>query len=246
MMVFVPLFALTAGTFLKFFGIFYIDEPWTTEHWRGAFDSPSFKGALGNTIRLALATALIALVMFTLLAYIIVRTRLRGRGILDFLTWMPSIIPGVVLGLGYLWVFLYTPLLREVYGTVWILVIVTVLASMTLGVQILKTGMAQIGHELEEASAASGATFGQTLRRVLVPLISPTLVVVGLTAFAATASATSHVALLSTSGNQPLSILQLNLMADSAYGPASVISIVLLVLTVGAAVVARLLGYRRY
>ncbi len=76
------------------------------------------------------------------------------------------------------------------------------------------------------------------------PLIAPSLAVVGVLAFSAAARATSHVALLSTAGNQPLSILQLNLMSDNNFEAASVVGVFILLLTVGVAFVARFLGLR--
>lgn len=246
LMTVIPAVALVTGTFMKIFGVFGIPEPWTLAHWATALDSPIFTRATINSISLSLVTTLVAVVLFSTISYLIVRTRFRGRGLLDFLAWMPSIIPGIVLGLGYLWVFLNTPVLEETYGTIWILVIVAALGSMTLTVQMVKSSLRQLGSELEEASAASGASKLQTIGLIVVPLLAPTLVVVAVTAFSATARTTSHVALLATSRNQPLSILQLNQMADNAYGPASVIGVLLLLMTVGVALLARMFGYRDY
>jgi iron(III) transport system permease protein len=148
------------------------------------------------------------------------------------------------MGLGYLYLFLGTPFLRPIYGTTFILVLVAALGSITLTTQVLKTNLAQLGAELEEASAASGATWWLTLRHVVVPLMAPSLAVVGVLAFSAAARATSSVALLATHNNQPLSILQLNLLTDNNFEAASVIGVFILLMTVGVAAAARLLGLR--
>ena len=82
------------------------------------------------------------------------------------------------------------------------------------------------------------------MRYITVPLMAPSLAVVGVLAFSAAARATSHVALLSTHNNQPLSILQLNLLSDNNFEAASVIGVFILLMTVGVAGVARIFGLR--
>ncbi len=113
------------------------------------------------------------MVAFGLIAYIIVRTTFYGRGALDFLVWLPSTLPGIVMGLGYLWLFLGTPFLRPIYGTTFILILVASLGSITLTTQILKGNLLQLGAELEEASSVSGGSWWRTLCHVTLPLIAP-------------------------------------------------------------------------
>ncbi len=124
------------------------------------------------------------------------------------------------------------------------LILVTALASITLGTQITKASLLQLGHELEEASWASGASWWHTFRRVVLPLIAPTVAVVGVLMFATGARATGSIALLSNSSNQPLSMLQLSLLSTNQYGAASVVGVLLLFMTVGVALIARFAGLR--
>jgi iron(III) transport system permease protein len=244
MMKLVPVARVFLGTFMKLFGFVTINDPWTMDNWRTVLGNANFIRALMNSIIISFSTAVVAMLGFFYLAYLIVRTRFAGRGLLDFLVWLPSTLPGIVIGLGYLWLFLGTPFLRPVYGTTAILVIVAALGSITLTTQILKTSLMQLGSELEEASWASGAAWWYTLRRVVIPLIAPSMAVVGVLAFATSARATSHVALLSTNSNRPLSMLQLDMMADNNFEAATVVGVFILLLTVGVAAVARLFGLR--
>ena len=241
----IPVAALVIGSFQRFFGVFTIPEPWTLDNWTTILGSPFFSISFQNTIVLGVATALVAVVWFSTVAYMITRKRRRGSGALDFFAWLPSVLPGVVLGLGYLWLFLSVPFLRAIYGTVWILVLVCALGSMTLSVQYLKNGFRQLGHEMEEASRASGAGQIATLRHVILPLLSPALVVAGVLAFSSAVRATSHVALLSTSQNMPLSILQLNQTSEGGYAGAAVVGVVIFAITLVAAILMRIFGYRR-
>jgi iron(III) transport system permease protein len=239
-----PALLVVLGTFMNLFGKFTIPQPWTLKNWQTVLASPTFSRALVNTLLISVGSAVLAMVAFTGLAYIIVRTRFRARGVLDILVWLPSTFPGIILGLGFLWLFLGTWFLRPLYGTTFLLILVAALGGMTLTTQIVKTSMLQLGAELEEASHASGAAWLYTWRRVVLPLIAPTIAVVGVLGFSFAARTTGSIALLSTATNQPLSMLQLTMAASSQYGPASVVGVFLMLLTVGAAIVARALGLR--
>lgn len=239
-----PVILVVLGTFMSHFGMFNVRDVWTLQSWVTVLRDSNFTNALVNSLVLASGTAILAMVTFGLLAYLIVRTRFYARSTLDFMVWLPSTLPGILMGLGYLYLFLGTPFLRPLYGTTFILMLVAALGSITLTTQVLKSHLRQLGAEMEEASAASGAAWHQTLRRVIVPLMAPSLAIVGVLAFSAAARATSHVALLATHNNQPLSILQLNLLSDNNFEAASVIGVFILLMTVGVAIVARILGLR--
>src|SRR5207237_40553 len=130
---------------------------------------------------------------YALLAYISVRTRYRWRGLIDFLTWVPATIPGIVLGLGMLWMFLDTPPLRPLYGTLAILVVALLVNSMTTGVQLIKSNMMQLGNDMEEASAVSGGSWLYTFRRIVVPILAPVLLSVGTLTFIAATRNVSNI-----------------------------------------------------
>lgn len=243
-MTLLPVGLVVIGTFMNLFGYFHIPSPWTMKHWGTVLSNPTFINASINTLIIAGGNAILAMLAFTLIAYIIVRTKFFGRGTLDLFVWLPSTLPGMILGLGFLWFFLGTPFLRPIYGTTFILILVAALSGITIGTQLIKSTLVQLGAELEEASWSSGASWHYTLRRIILPLIAPAIVVVGVLAFSSAARTTGTIALLSTHTNQPLSMLQLNLMADNNYGAASVVGVFLLLLTVGVALIARVFGLR--
>jgi iron(III) transport system permease protein len=123
-----------------------------------------------------------------------------------------------------------------------ILVVAVVLGNMTLGVQIIKAHLVQLGRELEEASSASGATWSETYWRVVLPLIGPAVATVGILIFANAVRAVSLVALLSTRPIQPLAVLQLDYLADGSFEAASVVGVIILLLSVGVALLGRWVG----
>jgi len=238
-----PFSIVTAGTFMKVFGFFGSDT-WTLAHWKAVIGDSVFTSSLKNTLLLAISAAMGSVLLFTLLGYIIVRTRFVARNILDLTSWLPSMLPGIILGLGYLSLLLGFAVLQPLYGTMAAMLLAVVISRMTLGVQIIKTNFMQVGNELEEASAVSGASQWDTLRHIFLPLVMPTMLLVGAVSFIAAARDVSTVVLLSTTGTRPLSLLQLDLLAQGNYEGAAVVGVIVVLLTTGVALVARLGGLR--
>lgn len=239
-----PFSIVTAGTFMKVFGFFGLDKPWTLAHWKAVIEDSIFAASLKNTLLLAASAAIASVLLFTLLGYIIVRTRFMARNLLDLISWLPSMLPGIILGLGYLSLLLGVGVLQPLYGTMAAMVVAVVINRMTLGVQIIKSNFMQVGNELEEASAVSGASQWNTLRHILLPLAMPTMLLVVAVSFIAAARDVSTVVLLTTTGTRPLSLLQLDLLAQGNHEGAAVVGVIVVLLTTGVALVARLAGLR--
>lgn len=240
----VPTAFMVLASVMKVFGVFNLPEPWTTSHWQRILTDRLLLKAVVNTLLLGAGATIVSVVLFTVLAYASVRVRLFGRRLLDFLTWLPSTVPGIILSLGLLWLFLSTPVFRPLYGTIWILIVALSISGMTLGVQLIRAGLLQLGAELEEAAWVAGAGRVYTLMRVLLPLIAPTIAVVALQSFATAVSAVSLIALLGSADNKPLALLQLEYLDTGLFEPASVVGILIFLLTVGAALLARLIALR--
>lgn len=240
----VPFIFLMLGTFMKLFGFFNLKPPWTTAHWLQVLHDPIFLRSVVNTLLLGFGTAAATLVLCTTVAYIVMRTRFAARALLDFTSWLPLTIPGIILGLGLLGLFLASPLLRPLYGTILVLIVATFVSTMTTSTQVLKANFAQLGIDLEEAARMGGGRWWHAFRYVLLPLLMPTLLLVGTISFISAARNVSTVALLATSADRPLSLLQLDLMVQGSYESAAVVGVIVVVLTTGIALVARVLGLR--
>lgn len=239
-----PVAFLVAASFMKLFGFFNIASPWTVSHWGSVLNDDFFIQALTNTLELASGTALGSIALCSFAAYFAVRSRYVGRGVLDFLSWLPFAIPGILLGVGLLYVFLGNPLLRMLYGGIALMVLAMVIAGMTLGTQILKTTIIQLGGALEEAARTCGASWWYGFRHVILPILMPTLVLVGVINFIAASRDIASIALLASNTSKTLSLLQLDYMVDGRWEDAAVISVVVMAVTTGAAFLARLCGIR--
>lgn len=133
---------------------------------------PRLLPALQNTLIVAVASAGIVTVLGALLGWIVVRTRLWFRGAVDFLSFLSIGIPSVIVGLAIMVFYLTVPV--GLYGTVWIL-LVAYCYRLATTTRTARAGLLQIHQELEEASAASGAGWLTTQRRIVLPLLAPSL-----------------------------------------------------------------------
>jgi len=238
----IPTALLLAGTFMKLFGFFNIPDPWTLDNWRATLSDPVLLRSLGNTIAIGLGSGVIGVLFYSVIAYFIVRTQYRGRWLLDFLSWLPWSIPGILLGIALLWTFLQTKIFLPLYGTIYLLMVAMVIKSMPFGTQMIKSVLLQLGSDLEEASKVCGGTWFDTFRRVILPLTMPALITVGLVGFISAARDISTVVLLGSGRSRTLSLLMLDFAAGAEFERATVVAVMIVALVVGAALLARSLG----
>lgn len=240
----VPVLSVLGGSFMTRFGFFNLPKTWTLEYWQMALTDPRILLAFKNTLIVAVSAALVGAFFFSLIGYVLVRTQFPGRGILDSICWLPSAIPGVLSGLGLLWMFLGTPVFRPFYGTLFLLVVASVLGGITLATQILKANFIQLGKELEESSRMSGAGFWKTYFSIVLPLMAQTMVLVAVLKFMFASQHTSSIILLATSETRTLSLLALDQVAAGYREVASITVIFIMALTLGVALVARSFGLK--
>lgn len=239
----VPFALLVMGTFMTIFGFFDIPSPWTFEHWRAVLRDPVLGLSIRNTLAIALGSALLGILFYSAIAYVIVKTKFAVRGALDFLSWLPWAIPGILLGVGLLWTFLQTPGISELQGTIYLMIIALVIKSMPSGVQLTKSILLQLSAEFEEASRICGASWVHTFRRVLLPLLWPMFMVIGLLAFNSAARDISTVVLLGSGDSRTLSLLMLEWAIGGGYiERATVVGVIIVILVVITAVIARAVG----
>ena len=132
------------------------------------------------------------------------------------------------------------------FGTIWALLIVVVLQGNTLTTNISKASFVQIGQDMEEAARVSGAGWIRTYFRVWIPLLMPTLVLLGTFNFVLAAGATSQIILLASRTTLTLSIMALELVnpLSGEREAAGIVAMFMIAMTVGVAVVARYFGNR--
>jgi iron(III) transport system permease protein len=208
-MMVLPLVFLVVGSFMRRYGFFHIASPFTLNHWKNLLADPIFLLALKNSLIIAFATALGGVLLYSAVAYLVVSRRTVVGPLLDSLCWIPHVLPGILLSLSVLWLFLATPLRFIFYGTVWGIALALILADSPVATQAFKAGFLQLGADLEEAARVSGASWWATYRRILLPLLAPIATAVGLMNFGSALTSISTPVLLYSHQSRPLAILLL-------------------------------------
>jgi iron(III) transport system permease protein len=224
-----PIGQLLLSSFFQFFG-FYQADMLTLDHYRNVWDNNEFWRALGNTMLLGVVGATATMVLGGIVAYITTRTRWRGRRLIDTLAWLPWMMPGMVLGIGFLWGFAILPHAIPIYGTLWALLLAYVALGTPVAVRVTAGAYAQIAIDIEECSRVHGANWWQTLGRILVALAWPAFAVGGVLIFFSIMRELSASILLYAPGTEVLSVVMLKMWTAGKPEEVSVIGLLMLVL----------------
>jgi iron(III) transport system permease protein len=208
-MTLLPLIFLIIGSFMRRYGFFNINSPFTLAHWRDLLTDPIFLLSLKNSLIIASITAAGGIVLYSTVAYLLVSRRTVAAPLLEGLCWLPHILPGILLGLGILWLFLATPLRFLFYGTVWGIALALMVSDSPVTTQAFRAGYLQLGADLEEAARVTGASWWYTYRKILLPLLAPIAGGVGLMNFGGALTSISTPVLLYSHQSRPLAILLL-------------------------------------
>jgi iron(III) transport system permease protein len=171
--VLLPFMVLFWASFLPFFATPSWDavQKLSLDNYRYLVGFRPFWDALKNSVILATLTATVAMILTSLIAWIVYKSRLPGSWLLDFLAFIPITVPGIVLGMALILLYVAFPL--PIYGTIWLLLIAYVTRYIPYGMRSASGSILQIHSELEEAASASGASWWETFRRVTLPLLRP-------------------------------------------------------------------------
>ncbi len=242
--VYLPLAVLIVGSLMKLFGFFTIKDPFSTRHWSLVLGDPVFLSAVRNSIALGVGTAGIGLFCYCLVGYALVRTKIAGRSLINLLIWLPWAIPGILLGLAFLWLFLSARVFAPLYGSYLGLVLVLLIKEMPIGVHMTKTAFVQISEELEQVGRVCGAPWFYNFRRIVVPLISPVLVSVFAIVFMGAVRDIDTIILVGTANTRPLSILMMEYSMAGEMQAASILGVILSLFAIAIALVSRKIGLR--
>ncbi|MHC2332821.1 ABC transporter permease [Bradyrhizobium sp. USDA 4454] len=226
-----PVGQLIIGSFFKFFG-FYQWDMLTLEHYREVFGSSEFWRGFSNTMLLGLVGATLTMLLGAAVAYVSVRTKWRGRLLIDSMAWLPWMMPGIVLGVGFLWGFALLPHGIPIYGTIWALLLAYISLGTPLSVRAMSSAYAQLSFDLEECSRVHGASWLQTMRRIVLALAWPSFAVGWVLVFFGIMRELSASVLLYSVGSEVLSVVLLKLWANGNAEQVSVIGLIMMVLVI--------------
>jgi iron(III) transport system permease protein len=147
-----------------------------TQNFEAFFERPEMVTGLRNTAWLVTVGAAVTVVIATSVGYLIRRMRDSvGRG-LETVSLLPLAIPSLSFALGLLWFMLSFEVGREyLYGTIFIIYLAQMATFLPIGVQIVASGVVQLGDEMEDAGRVCGASGFARLRRIVLPLLRPAI-----------------------------------------------------------------------
>ena len=195
-----------------------------------------------NSFKLAIAAATLAVLIGLAIAYLDVRTRLKGRRLLDYLAILPLGLPGTVLAVALLQAFIRFPV--PIYGTVWILLIAYVVRSMPIAVRGANGALQQVDASLEEAARVAGASWLVTLRRILLPIMRSNLMLAWLLVLIPALGELSATILLYTNGTETISVAIFRLSDLGQLEVVAALSTVLIAVILGATLLTQWIAAR--
>jgi iron(III) transport system permease protein len=186
---------------------------------------------LANTALLSVLTPTLTLLLCVAFSWIVLRSRVPGRGVFDTIAFLPHAVPNIVFGLGALLLALYVVgAAVPLFGTLWLLLLVFIVARLSYGTRMTNGSLVQIHRELEEAAAMSGASTARIVSRILLPLMAPSLVYAWLWIALLTFRELTLAVLLTTRANITLPVVVWSLWLSGQIGRGAALTLLMLAL----------------
>jgi iron(III) transport system permease protein len=228
-----PTLALIVAAFRKFMFIrdaasLFDMTQYSLMHFHSIFDNPLTLNSIYNAVEVGVITAVVGGTLAFAMGYTIHRTNVPGRRSIDLLTMLPVAIPGLVIGVAYLWAWIGIP--GGLYGTIWILALAFIARFMPDTVKALSTSFLQIHRELEEAAWVCGKGMLGTIRTIVLPLARPGVLAAMTLLFVLAIRELGSSLFLYTSNTMVMSVLLLDYYEGGNLGKTAAFSLVQTVL----------------
>jgi len=188
------------------------------------FSRPHFFSVIWNTLILMVLGATATMLLAFFVSWIVVRTKIHGRAILDGLLFLPHSIPGIVVALAM------APLsYLGIYGTLWIVAMGLIVSYIAFGTRLMNSSIVQIQKELEEAAYVCGATSTRTLLAITMPLIFPAFAAGWIWVSVHSLRAFSIPLMLASKKNEVFSVLMWQYWSDGEVSLASTLGVLLMI-----------------
>ena len=237
-----PVFILLWSSFIPYYGVPSMElvAKLTLANYQYVLTYPLALTAFKNSFYLSVGSATLVMLLTSVIAWITVKSKLPGRVFLDNMTFIPIAMPGIVLGVSLIWVYLTLPI--PIYGTIWVLLLAYITKFMPYGIRASSASMIQINKELEEASLTSGGTWLQTFTKIILPLLMPGFVAGWIYISIISLRELSTSILLYSYNSTVLSIMAFDLWEGGQYTYVCALGVLMVLLLVVMAFIARKLG----
>ena len=195
----------------------------TLKQFVAVINDPEYLSLGLRTLLVASGAATVAMALTLVSGWLAARRR-PGGSVVDLLASLPLVFPGVILGLAMMQVALRLPI--PLYGTLWLMGIAFVIRYMPYGMRYVYSGVLQVHRELEEASSVAGASQISTLRRVVAPLLSPSIVSGWLFIFLICSKELAMAVLLAGPGSQTMAVAMFDMWTNGQGGELSALGLI--------------------
>ncbi|WP_417672635.1 ABC transporter permease [Pseudodonghicola sp.] len=222
-----PLLALGATSLVPAYGVPLNWQTLSLAGWYEAlFRQPVTARAFGNSFLLATGAAVVLMAICLPLAWVMLRRPNRLSRAFDLLVDLPYALPGVVLAIACILLFIKLPFTDlTLYGTIWIIFIAYLARFFTVMLRPVQSALAQLDPAMEEAAQSAGASLGRRLRTIILPLTAPAAAAGAILVFLTAFNELTVSALLWSSGTETLGVVIFNLEDSGETVMASAVSV---------------------
>jgi iron(III) transport system permease protein len=237
-----PFLVLVWSSLQRFYSVpsFAAVKNLSFDSYRTVLAYPQIGTAIWNSLLLSLGSATLIMLATSVLCWIVVRTKLPGRWLIDNLASLPLVFPGLVLGLAIMTCYLILPI--GVYGTIWIMLIAYVTRFLPYGMRYNAASILQLHKELEESAAMSGASWGMAFRRIVLPLLKPGLIAGWIYIVIVSIRELASSILLYSPGTEVVSVMIWELWQNGQYVELSALGVMMILVLFCFVVLAQLIG----
>jgi iron(III) transport system permease protein len=210
------------------------------KHWLEVLRDPISLLSLKNSVFLGIVGATLGVILSIFVSYVIVKVRTPAAGLLESISFLSFSFPGIVIGVGFMWFFVRTPL----YATIWSLLIGYIATYLPYGIRPLTSAFIQIHSHLEESSRVCGGGTFYTLRRIVIPLLIPGVVSGWILMATMFVRELTLSVVLSRPGTEVLAVQILRFAEDGLWGKLSALGIMMIFISTTIVVIASLIGMK--
>jgi iron(III) transport system permease protein len=146
-------------------------DAFTLDTFRSIWDEPTMMRGIGNTLVIGVVGGLLTVACYTAIGFATHRRDDGWSRFVDYLVLVPRAMPGLIVGLAFLWLFLFVPPLNPLRATLFSVWLAYSIVWLAYGMRLISSALLQVSPELEEAGRSVGASRGQVSKDITLPLI---------------------------------------------------------------------------
>jgi iron(III) transport system permease protein len=217
----------------------------TIDNFKQIFDQPAYVESIRNSIIISVVGGLVATAFVAFAVLVTTRSDFPLRGVLSYVALYPRAVPGIIVGIGFLWSTLLVPGLGELRNTLAVLAVAFTVRFLPIGFGAVVPSVVRVSNELDRAARISGASWLRTMRSVMVPLLRPALASAFVLLFVSFLKEYASALFLVSRGSEVIGTTMIELWRQGNSGPVAALASVQLVITFVAIIIGqRLLGAR--